>query len=109
MAQKPLSDAEGLECSDGGSWPLTEARECTGVGISGGGDSGLPSNMPGEGVSVDPREIFSLMARSLTISCSSSLRRACISLFAFSRAEIWLVAETFAKFIVGCEERQIEY
>jgi len=70
------SDADGLpDSSRGGSWPLTEASECD-IGPSGGGDSGLRSFewsdavLPGEGVFSRPREIFSLIARSLLTSCS---------------------------------------
>ena len=70
------SDAEGLpDSSRGGSWPLTDASEC-GIGPSGGGDSGLRSIelsdavFPGDGVLSRPREIFSLIARSLFTSCS---------------------------------------
>jgi len=42
LHQNPFSEADGLESSWGGSWPLTEARECVGP-VSGGGDKGLVS------------------------------------------------------------------
>lgn len=96
VVQNPVSDVDGLESSDGGSCPLTDAREWAvpPIGASGGGERGLASNIPGDGVSVVAREIFSFTARSLCISASSSLRRACISLLAFSSAAIWFVARS---------------
>jgi len=70
------SDADGLpDSSRGGSWPLTDASEWD-IGPSGGGDNGLRSIessdavFPGDGVLSRPREIFSLIARSLFTSCS---------------------------------------
>lgn len=68
---------------------MIEANECGGP--SGGGDNGL---RPGEGVLSTPREIFSLMARSLLTSASKWARRACISLVEFSKLTIWFVARS---------------
>lgn len=51
-SHRPFSEADGLECSEGGSWPLTDVRECPATAPSCAGVMGrMPSPIrPGEGV-----------------------------------------------------------
>lgn len=83
--QWPPSDAEGLECSEGGCWPRTEANEWEGVCVvSGVGDVILPIAWSGEGVPSVLREIFSLRTRSLLASSSTATNLSISSFFSCS-------------------------
>ena len=97
--QWPCSEADGLECSEGGRWPRTEVSECArvdGVGVLGLGGLGMRASgvvvlrrgAPGSGEAVPSewREIFSLRDLRRWDSCSRKAIRAWSSLFSFSRA-----------------------